>query len=112
MLLGGTDDTTTPVASFIDVWLAVQGNGIGGVLAVLEGGTHNSEAWGVDAEGDTLDTDGASLLDFGRFQNVSELWWRFHLNDDAGAGRNLKRRLARAPWITEYAFTEVFDLTN
>ena len=112
LLLGGTDDIATPLDSFIDVWFAVQDNGIGGVPAVLEGGTHNSEAWGVDEEGETLDTDGASLLDFGRFQNVTELWWRFHLNDEAGAGRNLKRRLDRAPWITEYAFTEVFDLTN
>ena len=112
LLLGGTDDTTTPVESFLDVWDAVQDNGIGGVLAVIEEGTHNSEAWGVDDAGNTLSTETASLLDFGRFQEVTELWWRFHLNGDASAGRNLKRRLDRAPWITEYAFTEVFDLTN
>jgi len=112
LLLGGTDDTTTPVASFIDVWFDIQDNGVGGVLAVLDGGTHNSEAWGVDEDGDTLDTASASLFDFGQFQKVTELWWRFHLNDDAGAGRNLKRLLNRSPWDTEYAFTEDFDLAN
>ncbi len=112
MLLGGTDDLATPVDSFIDVWLAVQDNGIGGVLAVLEGGTHNSEAWGPEEDGETLDTEAASLFDFGQFQSVTELWWRLHLNDNAGAGLNLERRLDRAPWTTEYAFTEVFDLSN
>ena len=112
LLLGGTEDTTTPVASFIDVFLAIQDNDVGGALAELEGGSHNSEAWGVDENGDTLDTEGASVLDFGQFQAVTELWWQFHLNDKASAGPNLKRLLDRLPWNTEYAFTEDFDLTN
>ncbi len=112
LLLGGTNDTTTPVASFIDVFLAIQDNDVGGALAELEGGSHNSEAWGVDENGDTLDTAGASVLDFGQFQTVTELWWQFHLNDKASAGPNLKRLLDRQPWDTEYAFTEDFDLTN
>ena len=78
---------------------------------MIDDGTHNSEAWGVDENGDTLDTGGASREDFGRYQEVAELWWRFHLDDDGAAGRNLKRRrLDRALWTTEYAFTEVFDL--
>ena len=32
LLLGGTDDTTTPVDSFLAVWDAIQVNGIGGIL--------------------------------------------------------------------------------
>ena len=63
LLLGGTDDTTTPVESFLGVWDAVQDNGIGGVLAVIEEGTHNSEAGGGDDAGKTLSTEAASLLE-------------------------------------------------
>ncbi len=78
MLLGGTEDTTTPVSSFIAVWDGIleeeefPSNGPGGLLAVIQGGSHKSEAWGVDAEGDTLPTLEAALFDFGRFQRVTE----------------------------------------
>ncbi len=106
MLLGGTEDTTTPVASFIAVWDGVleeesQSDGPGGLLAVIEGGSHNSEAWGVDAEGVTLSTLEAALFDFGRFQRVTELWWQIFLNDRTGKARDLKRALDKGPWITE-----------
>ena len=106
MLLGGTADTTTPVASFIAVWDGIleeesQSDGPGGLLAVIEGGSHNSEAWGVDAEGDTLPTLEAALFDFGRFQRVTELWWQIFLNDQLGKARDLKRALDKDPWITE-----------
>ncbi len=109
MLLRGTHDTTTPVSSFIAVWDAIQGNK-GGLLAVLEGGTHNSEAWGVDENGNTLDCVGAADHDFGKFQQVTELWWQKHLNGNARSGRTMKRVLDKAPWDTGYAFTEDFDL--
>lgn len=86
-LLGGTDNRTTPLGPFLKVWYVVQQNGIGGILAVVEEATHNSEAWGVDEDRKTFDTEGASNFDFGRPQDVTELWWRFHLNDESAAGR-------------------------
>ena len=108
MLLGGTDDTTTPTSSFEAVWDDVQLNGIGGLLAEIDGGTHNSEAWGVDAEGNTLPTEEAAELDFGRFQRVTELWWQFLLNDREAKGRQLKRELEKAPWV-RFEHADIFD---
>jgi dienelactone hydrolase len=105
MLIGGTDDTTTPVSSFLPVWEAIQANGVGGLLAVLIGGTHNDDAW---APAD--DFDNPQDYDFGRFQRPTELWWQFHLNGKASAGRQLERELNADPWITDYAFTEEFRL--
>ena len=109
MLLGGTHDTTTPVSSFIAVWEATQENK-GGLLAVLEGGTHNSEAWGVDENGSTLDCYGAAEKDFGKYQQVTELWWQKHLNGNARSGRTMKRILNKAPWHSEYSFSDDFNL--
>ncbi len=103
MLIGGTDDTTTPVSSFLAVWDAIQANGIGGLLAVLEGGTHNDDAW---APAD--DFFNPQDYDFGRYQRPSELWWRFHLKGSASAGRQLKRLLDKSPWDTRYALTDKF----
>ncbi len=105
MLIGGTDDTTTPVSSFIAVWRAIQENDQGGLLAVLEGGTHNDDAW---APADDFDNPGN--YDFGRYQRITELWWQFHLNDKVNVGRQLKRELTTAPWSTEFAFTDNFHL--
>ncbi|MFQ5872803.1 MAG: alpha/beta hydrolase family protein [Dehalococcoidia bacterium] len=117
MLLGGTDDTTTPVSglvwSFEAVWDAIQVNDQGGLLAVKDGGTHNSEAWGteiVDGEEKTLTTEEASKVDFGEYQKVTELWWQFHLNGNARSGRQLKRLLDREPWTKFPEFTEVGTL--
>jgi dienelactone hydrolase len=103
MLIGGTEDTTTPVSSFEAVWQAIQDNDQGGLLAVLQGGTHNDDAWGPDDES-------APDYNFGRYQRVTELWWQFHLNDKGDAGRQLKRALDKDPWDTQYAFTENFEL--
>ncbi len=103
MLIGGTHDTTTPVSSFIAVWEAVQENDQGGLLAVLEGGTHNDDAW---APAD--DFDNPQNYDFGRYQRITELWWQFHLNGKVSIGRQLMRELTTAPWSTEFAFTENF----
>ena len=112
MLLAGSADTTTPTSSFIEVFEAILDEGDeGGLLAELEGGTHNSEAWGVDDEtGATLDYEGAREKNFGEYQDVSELWWQFHLNGKDQSGRQLKRLLDRAPWDWDYAFTANFDL--
>ena len=109
LLLGGTNDTTTPVSSFLTVWEAVQEHQ-GGILAVLEGGTHNSEAWGVAADGETLDCVGASSHDFGEYQYVTELWWQLHLNGDVQSGDELKAILDNPPWDTDYAFSDDFQL--
>jgi len=109
MLIGGTHDTTTPVSSFLSVWQDVQENK-GGLLAVLDDGTHNSDAWGVDENGNTLNCIGAAEHDFGNFQEVTELWWQKHLNGNARSGRTMKRILDKAPWETSYAFTEDFNL--
>jgi hypothetical protein len=111
MLLGGTGDTTTPTSSFMEVFHAIASeDGQGGLLAELDGGTHNSEAWGVDEFGDTLGWEEAQEFNFGKYQRVTELWWDFHLNGHAASGRRLKRILDQDPWDTQYAFTEDFDL--
>jgi hypothetical protein len=111
MLLGGTGDTTTPTSSFIEVFDAIASeDGQGGLLAELDGGTHNSEAWGVDESGDTLGWEEAQGFNFGKYQRITELWWDFHLNGRAASGRRLKRILDQDPWDTQYAFTEDFDL--
>ena len=52
----------------------------------------------------------AQEVNFGRYQHVTELWWRFHLNDSTQSGRQLKRLLYREPWDTQYAFTDDFEL--
>ena len=96
LLLGGTGDTTTPTSSFVEVLYAVQ-EGQGGLLAELEGGTHNSEAWGVDEEGDTLGWEDAQEVNFGEYQRVTKLWWDFYLNDNARSGRQLQRLFDRDP---------------
>ena len=103
MLIGGTDDLNTPVASFMGAWEAIQANDQGGVLAVLQGGNHNDDAWGPDGADPTE-------YNFGRYQRVTELWWQFHLNGNAAAGRALQRLLNKSPWDTLYAFTDEFEL--
>jgi len=113
MLLGGTEDTTTPTPSFQEVFDAISSPGAGGgLLAELDGGTHNSEAWGVHEDGNetTMGWENAQEVNFGRYQNVTELWWRFHLNDSTQSGRQLKRLLDREIWDTQYAFTDDFEL--
>ncbi len=113
MLIGGTEDTTTPTSSFQAVWEAIQTNDQGGLLAELDGGTHNSEAWGViveDGEETTMDWLDAQEVNFGEYQLITELWWQFHLNNNVGAGRQLKRLLDRYPWDTQSAFTDNFNL--
>lgn len=95
MLLGGTADIVTPVSSFEAVWEAIQTNGQGGLLAVLEGGDHSSDAWGPPGED-------PRLHNFGRYQEITELWWQFFLNDNVSAGRKLKRILDKDPWNTQY----------
>ena len=108
LLLGGGADTTTPVSSYLEVWEAVTANDRGGIFAVLPDGTHNSEAWGVDEDGNTLDAAGAALFDFGRYQRPGEQFWDFVLNGNRKAGRELKRTLDRDPWVTEHHFVEGF----
>lgn len=103
MILGGTDDLVTPVSSFIAVWEAIQTNGQGGLLAVLDGGDHSTDAWGQDDIS-------ALTQNFGRYQNVTNAWWQYHLNDNINAGRSLQRELNKAPWDTQYTFTNNFDL--
>ena len=101
MLLGGTADVVTPVSSFEAVWDAIQTNGQGGLLAVLEGGDHSSDAWGLPCEDPTLHN-------FGRYQEITELWWQFFLNDNVSAGRKLKRILDKDPWDTQYTSGDGF----
>jgi hypothetical protein len=101
--IGGTEDVVIPLSWFEDAWFAVQDNDQGGILSMLIGGDHSTDAWGPVGEDPTL-------YDFGRFQTVSELWWRYLLNDNVVAGRSLQRLLNKDPWITEYAFTDNFEL--
>ena len=104
LLLGGTKDTTTPTSSFEEVFTAMKEAGKDAVLAELMGGSHNSEAWGVDSEGNTLDVEEAQLLDFGEYQEITELWWQFQLNGNARDGKRLRTILdENPPWITDYS---------
>jgi hypothetical protein len=87
MLIGGTDDTTTPTSSFLKVWDAIQVNEIGGILAELIGGTHNDDAWAPEGEDPEQN-------DFGRYQNVTELWWDTYLNGNVPSFILLLQELA------------------
>ena len=103
LLLGGTEDTTTPTSSFEEVFYAVEKEGQGGLLAELEGGTHNSEAWGstFDADGNetTMGWEEAQEVNFGEYQRVTELWWQIYLNGKTTRERRLNQVLDRDPWI-------------
>jgi hypothetical protein len=101
LLLGGWDDGTCPPDSYKAVWEAVQGNHHGGINAVLADGTHNDDAWGPEDED-------PSDCNFGRYQDVTELWWDLHLNENPLSGRQLNRLLNRDPsW--EWWYTDGFE---
>lgn len=104
LLLGGTADTTTPVSSFINVWEEVQVNQ-GGVLAVRKGGTHNNDAWGSYDSGSTMSCEDASRENFGHFQEVSRVWWDWHLNgtSDAQALANTLDDPDTGTWTSDFA---------
>ncbi len=89
LVITGSEDTVTPLSWTYPVFEAVQTNDQGGLFTVLQGAGHN---------------------DIDRYQTVVKLWWQFTLNENAGAGKKLKRILDREPWATQYAFTEGFDL--
>ena len=72
LLIGGSNDTTTPTSSFEKVWQAIQSNGQGGLLWELQGGTHNDDAWAPEGQDPEEN-------DFGRYQDVTELWWQIYL---------------------------------
>jgi hypothetical protein len=74
-IIGGTEDTTTPTSSFLAVWDAILTNSLGGILAELQGGTHNDDAWAPPGADPTLHN-------FGLYQEVTQLWWNTYLNDD------------------------------
>jgi hypothetical protein len=103
MAIGGTDDNVVPLLYFEDAWIAIVANDQGGLLAVLQGGDHSSDAWGPVGENPEDNN-------FGRYQDITELWWQYHLNDNAVAGRTLKRILDKSPWDTQYVFTADFYL--
>ena len=104
MVIGGTEDAITPLESYTyPSWDAIKLGNQGGLLAVLEGGDHNMDAWapvGVDP----------TTTNFGRYQAISELWWRKTLYGSVSAGQNLKSILDHLPWTTEYIFTPNFEL--
>ena len=98
MLLGGTNDTTTPTSSFDKVWQAIQSNGIGGLHAELQGGTHNDDAWAPEGENPEDNN-------FGRYQEVTELWWQIYLNDNGNLG-DLESLLGTGPDVWEWSITD------
>lgn len=89
LIITGSQDNVTPLSWTYPVFEAVQTNDQGGVFTVLEGAGHN---------------------DLDRYQSVVKLWWQFTLNENAAAGKRLKRILDREPWDTLYAFSQGFDL--
>lgn len=100
MLLGGTNDSITPVSSFLAVWEAMQTNGEGGILAVLDGGGHSDDAYGPDDVS-------ALTQNFARFQSVTNLWWQYHLNDDLAALPLLEQELNEPQWDTQFSTGEL-----
>mgnify|MGYP001812513519 CR=1 FL=1 len=62
---GGNLDTTTPTDIFLKVWEAVKLKGQGGIIAELQGGTHNDDAW-APAE----DYDNPHLYNVGRYHKA------------------------------------------
>ena len=82
-LLGGSKDTTAPVATYTAPgWEAVQTAQRGGIFTVLNGATHDSEAW---APGSSS----PDSCDFGRWQLPTTLWWRRIFHNDTQAGQAL-----------------------
>ena len=51
-----------------------------------------------------------ALVNFVRYQSLTEDFWRFVLKDDASAGILLQAALLLAPWDTEIHETAGFDL--
>jgi len=104
MVIGGTADTITPVSTYTQpAWDAIKAGDKGGLMTVLQGGDHNSDAWappGVDP----------TTTNFGNYQEITNLWWRYHLNDNESAGWSLKNILDQFPWDTQYEFTPYFQL--
>jgi len=100
MMLGGTEDEITPVESFLPAWEAIRSKDPGGVLAVLQGGNHNDDAWGPEGE-DPED------YNFGNYQNVTELWGQLLLNDNVKAYEALMQVLEDRPWDTEVCFPDI-----
>jgi dienelactone hydrolase len=101
MLIGGTNDTTTPTSSFLKVWDAIQANEIGGILAELIGGTHNDDAWAPEGEN-------PALYDFGCYQDVTELWWKTFLIDSGTLDDFVDSLDPECEWT--YESTGGFDL--
>jgi dienelactone hydrolase len=101
LLIGGTNDTTTPTSSFLKVWDAIQANEIGGILAELIGGTHNDDAWAPEGEN-------PALYDFGCYQDVTELWWKTFLIDSGTLDDFVDSLDPECEWT--YESTGGFDL--
>ena len=100
MLIGGTEDTTTPTSSFLAVWEAIQSNGQGGLLAELQGCAHNDDAWAPEGEN-------PEDCNFGRYQDVTELWWQIYLNDSGDLSELETLLDLHGYW--DYEFTDGLD---
>lgn len=90
MIVTGSEDTTTPYSWTYPVFEGiVETDDQGGLYATLKGAGHSP---------------------IRLYIPVTKLWWQFTLNDKARAGDRLKSILDEDPWVTEYAFTDNFDL--
>jgi secreted PhoX family phosphatase len=106
LLLGGDEDTTTPVSSFLSVWDQVQHSQPESILAVRLGGTHNNDAWGSRGDGSTMTCEEAALVDFGDFYSpATALWWDLHLNRNRKARDRLENLLDGDDWCVSYPGT-------
>jgi len=120
-ILGCLHDSFAPVNFYAKItWKLLKASKQGGVFSILNGGTHTSEAIGPNfAQGP---------FDFGRFQQVSNLWWDRIFHDNKTAGAELVNILTHdilptvtnqcgcypplgtPPFKTQYHFTPTFVL--
>jgi len=98
-MLSGTADTVIVPGSWDPYWQRVKVGTVGGIKGLVLNGTHDSDAWGAYPDGTTMSIDDAARENFGRYQVVTENFWRKVLYSNTLAGSTLKTALQiNPPW--------------